>query len=364
MPSRAGGPLFRRGGFCSVRVVKDPTAKSIPSVAPTMADVARIAGVSKMTVSRALTGGGVSDATRARIMAAIEAVDYVPDAGAGALSSGRSSFVAVLVPTLANSNFAETVRGLSDGLAGAGLQVLLGYTDYSLEREAEVVRAMLRHRPEAVVLTGGDHLKTTRDALSRSPALVVETWDLPRDPLGMVVGFSNAAAAGKMVRHLAARGYRRIGFIGGASGRDLRGHDRRAGYTRAIARLKLGEPRIVDHGEPPIGPSHGAEAMALLMQRWPDTDAVLCVSDLAAMGAIAACHRNGWAVPGRVAVAGFGDFEVAASCWPSLTTVEVDPRGIGHRSATLLLDALGGSGPNARTTRAVTSVRIVSRDSA
>ncbi len=327
-----------------------------------MADVARLAGVSKMTVSRALAGGGVSDETRARIMAAIAAVSYVPDAGAGALSSGRSGFVAALVPTLANSNFAETVRGLSDGLAVAGLQVLLGYTDYSLEQEESLVRTMLRHRPEAVVLTGGEHLAATRDALERSRTRVVETWDLPRHPLGMVVGFSNAAAAGKMVRHLAASGYRRIGFIGGASGRDRRGHDRRKGYLRAMTALKLGAPRVVDHGDPPIGPAHGAEAMALLMDRWPDTDAVLCVSDLAALGALTTCHRSGWAVPGRVAVAGFGDFEVAATCWPSLTTVEVDPRGIGHQAAALLLDARLGQQP-ARSTRVTTSVRIVRRES-
>lgn len=330
-----------------------------------MADVARMAGVSKMTVSRALAGGAVSSGTRARILHAVEQVGYVPDAGAGALSSGRSGFVAALVPTLANSNFADTVRGLSDGLGAAGLQVLLGYTDYSLAREEAVVRAVLRHRPRAVVLTGGEHTPGTRALLARSQAPVVETWDLPRTPLGLVVGFSNAAASGQMVRHLAARGYSRIGFIGGATGsdgagRDLRGHDRRRGYLRAVASLKLGPPRVVDHGLPPVGPAHGAAAMALLMERWPDTDAVVCVSDLAAMGALTECHRRGWAVPGRVAVAGFGDFEMAASCWPALTTVSVDPRGIGERTAGLLLEAAQGPPGTARVS---TPVRIVQRES-
>lgn len=327
-----------------------------------MADVARAAGVSKMTVSRALGGGAVSPATRQRVMAAVDAISYVLDAGAGALSSGRSGFVAALVPTLANSNFADTVRGLSDGLAAAGLQVLLGYTDYSLDREEALVRAMLRHRPEAVVLTGGEHTDGTRSALRRSLAPVVETWDLPRSPLGMVVGFSNAAASGRTVRHMAGCGYRRVAFIGGASGQDLRGHDRRRGYLAAVASLKLGPPRVVDHGLPPIGPAHGAEAMRLLMERWPDTDAVVCVSDLAAMGAIAECHRQGWAIPGRIAVAGFGDFEIAASCWPSLTTVHVDPKGIGARTAALLLDAMRG-GTRARHARVSLPVRIVRRDS-
>ena len=334
-----------------------------------MADLARLAGVSKMTVSRALGGGGgVSADTRARVLQAAEAVGYVPDATARALSSGRSGFVAALVPTLANSNFADTMRGLSDGLGGAGLQVLLGYTDYAPEREEAVVRAVLRHRPRAVVLTGGEHTDGTRALLLRSRVPVVETWDLPRSPLGLVVGFSHAAAAGKMVRHLAERGYTRIGFIGGASGpgvRDLRGHDRRRGYLRAVSALRLGPPRVVDHGLPPVGPAHGAAALAALMERWPDTDAVMCVSDLAAMGALNECHRRGWAVPGRVAVAGFGDFELAASCWPALTTVSVDPRGIGERTAAALLDAMRGplSGPSSGPVRISTAVRIVPRDS-
>lgn len=324
-----------------------------------MADVARLAGVSKMTVSRALSGRGVSAQTRTRIMAAVEAVHYVHDAAAGALSSGRSGFVAALVPTLANSNFADTVRGLSDGLAEAGLQVLLGYTDYRLEREETLVRTMLRHRPEAMVLTGGEHLPATRALLRRAGVLVAETWDLPADPLGLVAGFSNAAAAAQMVRHLADRGYRRIAFIGGELGQDLRGMDRRRGYAEALAALGLGPPRIVDHGTPPIGSAQGAAAMGLMMRQWPDTDAVFCVSDLSAMGAVMECHRNGWVIPGRVAVAGFGDFEGAKSCFPTLTTVQVDPLAIGRQTASLLLGALGG-GPLGT---AQLPVRIVQRES-
>ena len=332
-----------------------------PTETPTMADVARIAGVSKMTVSRALSGRAVSPGTRARILAAVDAVHYVHDAAAGALSSGRSGFVAALVPTLANSNFADTVRGLSDGLADAGLQVLLGYTDYRLDREEMLVRAMLRHRPEAVVLTGGEHLPATRAVLARARALVAETWDLPERPLGLVAGFSNAAAAGRMVRHLADRGYRRIGFIGGEPGRDLRGADRRRGYLEAMAALGLGPPRVVDHGAPPIGPAQGAAAMALLMDRWPDTNAVFCVSDLSALGAVMTCHRNGWAIPGRVAVAGFGDFEGSETCFPALTTVQVDPHAIGRRTAEMLLGVMRRAA--AAPTRAELPVRIVQRES-
>ena len=105
-----------------------------------MSDVAALAGVSKMTVSRVLAGRGVAPATRERVQQAIDALGYVADAAAGALSSGRSAFAAVLVPSLASSNFSDTVRGLTAALEPQGLQLLIGDTDYDLDREERLVR--------------------------------------------------------------------------------------------------------------------------------------------------------------------------------------------------------------------------------
>ncbi|MBW4947940.1 LacI family transcriptional regulator, partial [Klebsiella pneumoniae] len=105
------------------------------------------------TVSRVLAGHSVAAETRARVCAAIDQLGYVADAAAGALSSGRSEFVAVLVPSLSSSNFSDTVRGLTDALEPEGLQLLLGDTDYDLEREERLVRSMLRHQPRCIALT-------------------------------------------------------------------------------------------------------------------------------------------------------------------------------------------------------------------
>jgi len=307
---------------------------------PTMADVGRLANVSAMTVSRTLAGHPVSPAVRQRVLSAVEQLDYVPDASAGALSSGRSAFVAALVPTLNNSNFADTASGLTDALAGTGLQLLLGYTEYSTEREAALVRAMLRHRPAAIVLTGGDHANDTRQALSRATLPVVETWDAPERPLGHVVGFSNAAAAELMVQHLAGRGYRRIAFLGGRSGADRRGADRERGFARAIATLGLGPPRVIRHGMPPLSMEHGAKAVVKMLDRWPDTQAVFCVSDMSAFGALMELRRRGYEVPGGMAVAGFGNFEVSRWCSPRITTVTLDAYGLGRQAGRVVLDAL------------------------
>ncbi|KVE10144.1 LacI family transcriptional regulator [Burkholderia anthina] len=313
-----------------------------------MSDVARLAGVSKMTVSRVLAGHSVAAETRARVCEAIDQLGYVADAAAGALSSGRSEFVAVLVPSLSSSNFSDTVRGLTDALEPHGLQLLLGDTDYDLEREERLVRSMLRHQPRCIALTGSQHTDATRKVLERSAIPVVEMWDLPTRPIDTAVGFSNVRAARAMVRHLAERGYRRIGFLVGASELDRRGLDRLKGYQAEIKALGLGEPRVVRLGESPITMSHGGPAMAALLERWPDTDAVMCVSDMSAFGAIMECHRRGLSVPADIAVAGFGNFEVATCCHPTITTVSVDAYGIGRRTGEALLAALqarDGGGP-------------------
>jgi len=319
--------------------VKEPE-KSV--TVPRMADVAKLAGVSKMTVSRVLAGRDVSPSTTQRVQAAIDSLGYLPDASAGMLSSGRSEFVVALVPSLVSSNFADTVRGLNDVVSKQGLCLLLGDTDYHLEQEALLVRTLLRHRPLGVMLTGSSHLDSTRQMLRQAQVPVVETWDVPDDPIEQSVGFSNADAAAAMVRHLHDKGYRRIAFIGGASMLDHRGQQRQRGYLLALTALGL-EPRIIEHGESPITMSHGGESVALLLEEWPDTDAVMCVSDLSAFGAIMECHRRGLKVPRDIAVAGFGDFEVSRYCTPRITTIAVDPYDIGRRAGELLL-----AGANAR----------------
>jgi LacI family gluconate utilization system Gnt-I transcriptional repressor len=273
-------------------------------------------------------------------MAAADDLGYVLDQTAGTLSSKRSGFIAALVPSLNNSNFAETARGLTDAIEATGLQLLLGYSDYSIEKEEKLVESMLMRRPEGIILTGGRHTERSRRRLVAAGIPVIETWDIPVDPLGHVVGFSNAAAMTALVRHIHARGYRRIAFVGGTSNRDTRGADRRVGYTQAIEELGLPKGLVISFGQPPISMAQGAEAIDHLVKRWPDVDAAVCVSDLSAFGALMECKRRGWAVPGRIALAGFGDFEVARSAFPRLTTVSVDAYGIGHTAGELLRRAV------------------------
>ena len=308
---------------------------------PKMADVAALAGVSAMTVSRAFKQPDtVSEIARERIRHAVETLGYVLDQTAGTLSSNRSGFVAVLLPSLDNSNFSDTARGLTEELERADLQVLLGYTDYDVDKEDCLIETMLRRRPEAMVVTGGHHTTRARHRLINAGIPIVEMWDTPTDPIHHVVGFSNAAATYAMVSCLAEQGYKEIGFIGGTSQRDARGADRRDGYEQAVHALDLPKGRVIAFGQPPISMAQGAEAIIRMIKRFPKVDAVVCVSDLSAFGAIMECQRQGWQVPNRIAIAGFGNFEVAACCNPRISTISLNCYKIGSLTGEIILRAI------------------------
>lgn len=313
----------------------------------TMKDVARAAGVSVMTVSRSFkSDSSVNDETRARIRKIADDLGYVFDSTAAHLRTQKSNFVAVTIPSINNANFADTVGGLSDRLEEAGMQVLLGYSNYVTAREEVLIEQLLRRRPEAIVVTGGRHSDRARRLLLNAGIPVIETWDLPERPIGHVVGFSNAATMHGLVDHLVARGYRKIAFLGGDSDGDTRGSDRRRGFVAAMTRHGLATDRLIDAGPPPISMREGAAAMGRLLDTLTDTEAVVCVSDLGAFGALTECQRRGIPVPEGIAIAGFGAYDIAAVSVPTITTIDPRPRLIGERTADLILALRDTSAPS------------------
>jgi LacI family transcriptional regulator, gluconate utilization system Gnt-I transcriptional repressor len=305
-----------------------------------MTDIAREAGVSTMTVSRAFKrDSSVSPETRERILEVAERMGYVFDATASNLRSQRSSFVAVTVPTINNPNFAETVDALSSELDQARLQVLLGYDRYGLAEEEALIEQLLRRRPEAIVVTGGRHTDRSRRLLKASGVPVVETWDIPMAPIEHVVGFSNSASMELLVDHLVARGLRKIAFIGGDFSDDTRGADRRRGFVAAMKRRGLDPSRLIPIGGP-SSVEKGAAAMAQLLESQPDIGAVIGVFDHAAFGALTECQRRKIRVPDDIAIAGFGATEIAKLTVPTLTTVDPHCAKIGQRAGRLIVDLL------------------------
>lgn len=309
----------------------------------TLADVAVAAGVSPQTVSRALRDPeAVAEETYERVEKAVAATGYVPNLAASNLASNRSRTVAAIIPLINASVFAETVQAFSAALARHGYQIFVGSTDYSPEREEELVRSFLGRRPDGVLMVGTEHTPRTRELLAAARVPVVETWGWTADPLDLLVGFSNAAATAAMVAHLVERGRRRITFAGRQRPGDSRAAERLAGYTTAVRDLLGTEPRTVDAGDRPASMDTGVELLDAVLARHPDSDAVVFASDVYAAGALLACVRRGIDVPGRLAVAGFGDFEIARHLVPSLTTVAVPNAEVGELAARLLLDRMLG----------------------
>ena len=311
----------------------------------TMADIAAQLGVSKMTVSRALSQptrrrSDASEALRQRILITCQEMGYVMDQTARTFSSKRSGFIATLIPALNNSNFSDTAHGLTSAVESAGMQVLMGYTDYDMTTEERLIRTLLMRRPEGIVVTGGSHTPLAIKLLESSGVPVVETWDWLDEPIEHNVGFSNAQAVSELVLALHDKGYRRMGFLGGLPQSDARGAERRRGFLEAMRQLGLDATRTLAIGSAPVSMEAGAQGVAQMVTRWPDLEAVVCVSDHVAFGALSECQRRGWSVPGRLAIAGFGGFEVAKACHPQITTVAVDSAGIGKVAGQLLLKAI------------------------
>ena len=305
-----------------------------------MRDVADIVGVSPMTVSRAFRDDkAVSAKTRRHIRQVAERLGYVYDSTAMAFRTQKSGFVAVTLPSVNNANFAETYRGLSVAMEGSGMQLLLGSTNYRVEKEEELVHQLLTRNPEALVMTGGHHSQATRDLVASRSIPVIEMWDLPEYPLGHTVGFSNATAMHPVIEHLAENGRRNLAFIGASEDADSRGAERRTGAQSAARALGLPEMTFLDAGLAPVSMRHGAARIEALGTDIRAFDALVCVSDPVAFGALSACRRAGVSIPDDLAITGFGHFEVAMVSEPRITTVEVGARRIGEEVARIL-DAL------------------------
>lgn len=306
-----------------------------------MRDVARAAGVSRMTVSRALKKDSpISSKTRKHILQVVQEMNYVPDQMAGSLTTKKSGFVAVLVPSLNNLHFGETVQALTQTLEAIEQQILLGYTDYSAEREEQLIETMLRRRPEAIVLSYDGHSDRTLQLLNSVQIPVIELWERPEEPVAHTVGFSNFAAAAQMTSGLIGRGYRNIAFLGEGDDDWTRGAARRKGFVSAMEQAGLSAHRLVMAGKPPLSIEDGAAAIPLLLAQYPDTDCIFCVSDLPAFGALTALKNAGRRVPEDMGVAGFGNFEISRFAAPSISTVVVDPKAIGKATGTLIAELL------------------------
>ncbi|HTJ91825.1 MAG TPA: LacI family DNA-binding transcriptional regulator, partial [Pararobbsia sp.] len=271
------------------------TTRRRPTGRVTIADVARHASVSPMTVSRTLKNPAqVMPEARARVEAAVIALGYVPSHAARTLASARSRVVGVLVPSLSNAVFVETLAGIQDCLGPAGYQFLIGNTSYSPAKQSELLSTYLTHAPDGFLVTGIDESDAIRQRLAAAHVPVVHMYDLGHDPDEWSVGFSQEEAGFAITQYLLERGYRRPGFI--AAQLDPRTMQRRAGFRRALRAAGL-NPDIEVLTPAPSNVGLGTKLLVQMLERAPDCDAVFCNNDDLALGALFECQRRGIRVP-------------------------------------------------------------------
>jgi LacI family gluconate utilization system Gnt-I transcriptional repressor len=307
-----------------------------------MTDVANLASVSAMTVSRALRHPAVVDPeTLKRIHGAIKATGYLPNRIAGSLASQRSNIVGLIVPSLRNSLFAETVKGVADTL-GDAYDLLIADSGYVLEGEEAAVAAFLSQRVCGIVLHNTKHTPRTRRLIQAAAIPCVETGNLVRRPIDMAASFSNHKAAYDMTAYLIGKGYKRIAFVSLLLDDNDRARERQAGYLGALKK----HGRAVDRNiilESLPGLRGGAEALIELIKKRPRIDAVFLTGDVLATGALLEANRKGWRVPSDIAIAGSDDNELQEYVSPPLTSVRFPRYDIGCTAASMLLNRIGGS---------------------
>lgn len=308
---------------------------------PTIADVARLAGVGAITVSRALREPDrVSVELRGQIDAAVAVLGYVPDPNARALASARADVVGVLVPSLTNNVFADVVRGIYDGLGDSRFQIQMGNTHYSGLEEERLLRVFLGQRPAALIVSGIDQTPTTRKLLKTADCPVVQIMEIGEDPVDMNVGFSHFEGGRAATQHMIERGYRRIGFIGARM--DPRSQRRLAGYRTAMEAAGLYEPRLINTTPVPSSASLGRELFRDALARMPSLDAVFCNNDDLALGVLFECHRAAIAVPERIGICGFNDLDMMQVAYPSVTSVRTHRYEIGQRAVAMARARIAG----------------------
>lgn len=303
---------------------------------PTLEEVARRAGVSTITASRALRGvGTVGPDYVERVKAAAAELNYVTNPAARALASSRSDAVAVVIPSLSNSVFVDVLESIHTVLRPRGYEVLIGNSHYSRNAEEDLIRHYLASPPSGLIVSGFDRTESARRMIAARGVPCVHIMELDEGAGVHCVGFSQMRAGEAVAGHLLKRGCRRNAFVGAQL--DSRTMQRAEGFREALRRQGLYDADLEVLTPSPSSIGLGCDLFRQLLQRRPDVDGIFFGNDDLAQGALFEARRQGIDIPGRVAIVGFNDLAGAADCVPRLTTVRTPRAAIGRVAANLLL---------------------------
>lgn len=302
----------------------------------TLADVAKLADVSAVTVSRALRRPEMVSATlRERIDAAVRELAYVPDVAASRLASSRTHAVGVIVSSLTSGVFAEYLGALHDTLLPAGLQVVVLTSRYSGEEEEKAIATLVGQHPEAILVAGIDQTPHARRLLEGAGVPVIQTYELTDDPIDINIGLSQRDAGYAATKYLIELGHRKIAFT--AAHLDSRARTRMDGYAQAMREAGLSTDGRIATIEQQSSVATGVTLLGTLLDRDPDLEAIFCCDDNLALGSLFECQRRGIAVPQRMSIIGFNDLEFSAYACPSLSTVATPRYEMGRMAAEIIL---------------------------
>lgn len=308
--------------------------------APTLEDVARKAGVSTATVSRCLNAPEkVVEATRLRVLAAVDALGYAPNFNARALAASRSNTMGAIIPTMENAIFAEGIQAFQDALHARGYTLLIASSSYDPAQEAVQVRNLVARGADGLLLVGQEREPGVYDFLTSRNVPFVTAWSHDVTGSNVAIGFDNIAAMSALVRTAVDLGHKRVGMISAPAA----GNDRAAGRQMA-ARSALGDIPIV---ETPYGFDEGGAAFEALIKQHPDLTLVVAGNDVLAAGALQRAAALSIEVPGQVSITGFDDIEIAGLL--DIATVTVPHRQMGEAAAKSLAALVEGEKVNSQT---------------
>jgi DNA-binding LacI/PurR family transcriptional regulator len=331
---------------------------------PTLDDVAALAGVGRGTVSRVINDAPhVSEHSHALVVAAIEQLGYVPNRAARSLVTRRADTVTLVISESEERFFSEpffagVVRGISAALAETSRPLLLAMAQTEQQHENLEHYLMAQHVDGVMLLSlhGDDRLL---GRLERRGLPTVLGGRPPHNEPTSFVDVDNVSGGSEATAHLLATGRRRIAHIQGPVDMAV-SSDRLIGYRKALADHGVPyDPDLVGTGD--FTEPGGQSAMASLLERAPDLDAVFASSDLMAAGALRALHQHGREVPSDVAVVGFDDAPVARHTDPQLTTIHQPVEEMGRAMVELLMSRIAGRQAGAHV---VLEPHLVVRDSA
>ncbi|POF33895.1 LacI family DNA-binding transcriptional regulator [Roseibium marinum] len=304
-----------------------------------MEEVAKVAGVSLATVSRALrTPEAVSPKLRTRIEEVSRRLGYAPNRIAGSLAGARTPLIGVIVPSLTNSFFAGTLEQMTTLFEAKGYQLMIGQHGYDTDREERIVAAFASWNPSALVVTGRAHTRNTLNTLSSSACPVVEMWDHGERPLDSGIGFSNRAAGKLAARFFAEQGIAKAAFVGAILDKDDRARARAEGFRQEFLHLTRFEPLIVTANNRELG--EGGSALKRVLGQQPETSAIAFSGDMLAVGAMFEADRIGLSIPGDLKILGYGDLDIARNTNPRLTTIRPPHNAIGEAVVRHVLERL------------------------